>query len=154
MFRCYKKTAFVIASQEIHVTSGRSATLWKSKHQVFSKKETIIEGLIKVCFTFVRAAQISVTSSHFIISIFFTVSFFVLISRNTSIFEACYRLRDSSAAGAGTEGTIFFFPPLSPFLDHVRVIFKLVSSFILPTSLLWDPTQYTREFNMDDWKQA
>ena len=108
---CYlKKTAFVIASQEIHVTGGRSSTLWKSKHQVFQKTETIIKGLIKVCFTFVRAAQ----NSRYLISFYyFQFSFYLFFlspyfEKHLDFCSLLYRLRDSSAAGEGTERTIFF----------------------------------------------
>ena len=154
-FVTMKKAAFVIASQEIHVTSSRSATLWKSKHQVFSKTETIIKGLIKVCLTFFRAAQ----TSRYLISFYYFHFFYLFFLRpyfekHLDFCSLLYRLRDSSAAGAGTERTIFFFPPLSPFLDRCVLFLNRFASFILPTSLLWDPSQYTRKFNMADWKQA
>ena len=114
VFCYYEKTAFVIASQKIHVTSSRSATLWKSKHQVFSKTETIIKGLIKVCLTFFRAAQ----TSRYLISFYYFHFFYLFFLRpyfekHLDFCGLLYRLRDSSAAGTGTEKTIFF-PPLDP----------------------------------------
>ena len=130
-FVIMKKAAFVIVSQEIHDTSGRSATLWTSKHQIFKKTETIIKGRIKVCFAFVRAAQnsrylISFYYFHFSFYLFFLRPYF---EKHLDFCSLLYRLRDSSAAGAGTEKTIFSHRyPL--FLD--RVFLNRFGPFILP----------------------
>ena len=67
------------------------------------KKEKRNEELkeLKVWFTFVRVAQNSryLVQFYYFHYFFFTISLFVLISRNTSIFVpcACYRPQDSGA---------------------------------------------------------
>ena len=69
----------------------------------------MIKGLIKVCFTFVRAAQ----NSRYLISFYyFQFSFYLFFlspyfEKHLDFCSLLYRFRDSSAAGAGTEGTIF-----------------------------------------------